>query len=382
MRVPFAQYMHEALYGPVGYYHTDVTRFGRSGDFFTSAQVSPIFGELWASFVLSHGPARVVEVGCGDGHLAEGLVSGLLATTSPDEPVLYGGIEVSRTARDRAAARLMRLRENLGPADRVRLQMWFGPGASDLVAQSGGALCGASVIGNEVLDALPCEVVALTGSAVQRLWVVARSELDALVARCGWEVGPFVGEQLATGFAPSDDARCVQFAREYLAPAAREWEIARVVGEFAPELPAVLADWTKCLAPRAIAFADYGGGTVDVVGPDRPHGSVRAYKAHRLVDDFIDHAGLCDVTCDVNLDMVAATLAALGYDVSPMRHQGAFLTELPGFERVLARASDPALARAIGQLVLPGALGDRFVVLTATRNGHATDETAVALGRV
>jgi len=381
IRVPFVEYMGEALYGSGGYYTSDAQRFGRAGDFFTSAQVSPVFGELWASFVLSHGAARVVEVGCGDGQLAEGLVTGLLADTSPDEPVLYGGIDVAETARERTRARLARLRERLEPADRARLQTWIGEDAKALVEQSDGALCEGTVIGNEVLDALPCEVVALDGDAVRRLWVVAQTQLAQLVAERGWEIGPFVGARLATGFAPNDDADCERFARTHLVRAAQEWEVLRTVGEFSPDLALHLSDWTSWLAPRAIGFADYGGGTVDVIGPDRQDGSVRAYKAHRLVRDFIDHAGQCDITYDVNFDLVAAALAELRYEVQPMQRQGAFLTQLPGFERLLARASNPAVARAIAQLVLPRALGDRFVVLTATRMGHANRETAVAVDK-
>src|SRR5919106_6094597 len=48
-RISFAEFMELALYHPtLGYYARAAQKTGREGDFFTSVDVGPIFGELLA----------------------------------------------------------------------------------------------------------------------------------------------------------------------------------------------------------------------------------------------------------------------------------------------------------------------------------------------
>ena len=62
-RITFRDYMELALYDPgAGYYGAGRVRFGASGDFVTSSETHPIFGELLADWVA----ARWSELGCPD----------------------------------------------------------------------------------------------------------------------------------------------------------------------------------------------------------------------------------------------------------------------------------------------------------------------------
>src|SRR5262245_66093487 len=77
-----AAFMDLALYDPdVGYYARAAQRSGRAGDFFTSVDVGPVFGQLLARQVIEmatllaspvspQSPVDLVEVGAGNGRLS------------------------------------------------------------------------------------------------------------------------------------------------------------------------------------------------------------------------------------------------------------------------------------------------------------------------
>src|SRR5262249_41182418 len=85
-----AAFMDLALYDPdVGYYARAAQRSGRAGDFFTSVDVGPVFGELVArqviemaglleSSVTSHqSPVDLVEAGAGNGRLSADILQAI-----------------------------------------------------------------------------------------------------------------------------------------------------------------------------------------------------------------------------------------------------------------------------------------------------------------
>lgn len=70
-RIPFRDYMELALYHPEhGYYCAAGDKTGKRGDYLTSPQLSPLFGQTLARFV---GSGPVLELGAGDGSLAAQL---------------------------------------------------------------------------------------------------------------------------------------------------------------------------------------------------------------------------------------------------------------------------------------------------------------------
>ncbi len=100
--LPFSQFMARALYGESGFY-TTTGRAGRRGDFITSPEVGPLFGEViaraiddvWKRLGSPHG-FTIVEVGAGPGTLARSVLA-----AKPE--CLIGGtyvaVEVSETQR-------------------------------------------------------------------------------------------------------------------------------------------------------------------------------------------------------------------------------------------------------------------------------------------
>src|SRR5438477_11057921 len=93
-----AAFMDLALYHPhFGYYARAARRSGRAGDFFTSVDVGPVFGELLARQVIemaglveprtvAHEAAfDLVEAGAGSGRLAADIVRAIRSR----DPALY-----------------------------------------------------------------------------------------------------------------------------------------------------------------------------------------------------------------------------------------------------------------------------------------------------
>lgn len=72
--VPFSQFMETALYAEgAGYYRRARDPFGKGGDFYTAAQVQPVFGRLVARVMEGFAPARILDWGSGRGEMREGL---------------------------------------------------------------------------------------------------------------------------------------------------------------------------------------------------------------------------------------------------------------------------------------------------------------------
>src|SRR5438132_11820580 len=90
--ISFAEFMDISLYHPeYGYYARAAQRTGRAGDFFTSVDVGPVFGELLAKQfgemfrVLSKPqfPFDLVEAGAGNGRLSRDILDAA-QRTDPD----------------------------------------------------------------------------------------------------------------------------------------------------------------------------------------------------------------------------------------------------------------------------------------------------------
>jgi len=101
--LPFSQFMQQALYGEGGFY-SGSGRAGRRGDFLTSPEVGPLFGQVLANAIdamwIKLGSPNdfcIVEVGAGPGTLARSI---LAAHPQCLEHGTYVAVEVSASQRE------------------------------------------------------------------------------------------------------------------------------------------------------------------------------------------------------------------------------------------------------------------------------------------
>jgi len=103
----FRDFMEMALYYPeLGYYSSSRPRLGEKGDFYTSAYLTDLFGELLARQLeemwqaLGRGPFTVIEYGAGSGLLCRDILSRLRGNRLLYEKLNYFIIEKSGAMRE------------------------------------------------------------------------------------------------------------------------------------------------------------------------------------------------------------------------------------------------------------------------------------------
>ena len=152
--ISFARYMELALYAPrYGYYSGGAAKLGPEGDFTTSPEMTPLFGATMAHVAASlfaQTSPNVMEFGAGSGKLAfDFLVECQLSNIVIDR---YFIVELSGELRARQE-------EKLKQFPQVR---WL----DEMPSAFSGV-----VIGNEVLDAMPVELIIKTKTGWRLLGV-------------------------------------------------------------------------------------------------------------------------------------------------------------------------------------------------------------------
>jgi len=345
--IPFSRYMELALYAPgLGYYSAGTQKFGRSGDFVTAPELTPVFAGCLATQVAEVldrlGGGEVLEFGAGSGILAAELLESLAARGPL--PRRYRILEVSGELRERQR-RLLALRvpqffDRIGWLEALPAAPWNGV-----------------ILANEVVDALP----------VDRFRVAAGAVLDIGVSV---EDGRLVWQEHTARGATLEALRHIE--RDLREPLADGF-----TGELRARDGAWLPGIAASLAQGMVLLVDYGLPRRQFYHPDRSGGTVRCYFRHRQHADPLLHPGLTDITASVDFTALAEAATEAGLTVAGFATQAHFLMSL-GLDRELAERAAPldaagraALAQSVATLLLPGEMGERFKVLALTRGIEA-----------
>jgi len=338
--ISFAEFMDISLYHPeLGYYARAAQKTGRAGDFFTSVDVGPIFGELlakqfaemWQILHLGSDPRTgtgvrphfdLVEAGAGSGRLARDI----LDAARKHHPDFYAAIRLSLVEQSHTA------REAQGAT--------LGPHAG-LLVHSGAALP-ATVHGviyaNELLDALPTHVVAMTESGLREV---------------------FVDVESSTRFVERFETLSTPRIAEYLARAGAEMRPG-----WRAEVNLRAEDWTKdsaeALQHGFMVLIDYGHNERELYDASHSAGTLTSYKQHSQLADFLQEPGETDITAHVDLSAITRVAERSGLDVLARLDQTYFLLGL-GITDLDGLSLRQRLA--LKTLLLPGGLGSTHKVL-------------------
>jgi SAM-dependent MidA family methyltransferase len=277
--MPFEEFMGLALYDPEGgFFGGGKLRSEKGGDFLTSPEVSPLFGETLARHVERERerigePFELVEAGAGSGSLI-----GPLLTRAEFEAWV---VETSPAARHAL--------ESVISPDRIR---------TDLPHQIRGVL-----LANELIDNLPMALAQRVGGAWRERWVGLDGDGLGFVDA---EPRPEVLEWVADYAGEVPDGGWVEVQL-----AARDW----------------LLDALRRLDAGSVVVLDYGD-TAENLLPRRQDGTLRTYRAHHLGPHPLDEPGETDITADVNFTALIDAAEAAGAVVE-LHRQDDFLTD-PG----------------------------------------------------
>lgn len=329
--LPFDRFMALALYAPgLGYYAHGSPKFGAmpqgGSDFITAPEMSPLFGRALAVQVAQAMQAaavdEVVEFGAGTGALAEQLLQALDAAGAA--PRRYTIVELSASLRERQAQRLAR----------------FGARV-DWAAEWPDAMR-AVVVGNEVLDAMPVQLLAFDGTRWRERGVVAQPGPR-----------PFAFEDRGSTLTPP-------WAGPYLPG---------TVTEIHPQAEAFIRTLAGRLQRGAAFFIDYGFPEAEYYHPQRHGGTLMCHRAHQADEDALADVGEKDITAHVNFTGIALAGQDAGLEVLGYTSQAHFLINC-GIVPMMAEA--PLAQRSMAQrLVHEHEMGELFKVIAFGTPGLA-----------
>ena len=143
---------------------------------------------------------------------------------------------------------------------------------------------------------------------------------------------------------------------------------------FTTEICPAAAEWWRQAAVALkrgwLLTLDYGLTAEQFLGPERAHGTLRAYSRHQPSADLLARPGEQDLTAHVNLTALQEAGESAGLKTEGVFAQGEFLTRI-----VQANWQDksglaewtPARTRQFQTLTHPEHLGRRFKLLLQTR---------------
>jgi len=323
--LPFDRYMALVLYAPgLGYYASGQRLFGAmpssGSDFVTAPELSPLFGRTLArqvaqALVVAQAD-EVFEFGAGSGALASQLLQALDEMGQPVRQ--YSIIDLPGTLRERQAQTLAAW------GDRVR---WL----DALPAQMHGV-----VVGNEVLDAMPVQLLHWDGQQ----WF--ERGVASAAGTLAWADRPTELQPPLEGTLPPG-----------------------TVTEIHPQAEAFMRTLADRLTRGAAFFIDYGFPEAEYYHPQRSGGTLMCHRAHQSDTDPLQQPGQKDITAHVNFTGLALAAQDAGLDVLGYTSQARFLLNC-GITDLLQGADLRTVAHA-QKLITEHEMGELFKVLAVGR---------------
>jgi SAM-dependent MidA family methyltransferase len=351
--IPFSTFMQLALYAPgLGYYAAGAAKIGADADFVTAPELSPLFGRALADQfddVLREVAGGILELGAGTGRLAVDVLSRLDALDRL--PASYAILEPSPELRERQQSAVTglpsRIRERIAWLESLPRE-WTGV-----------------IFGNEVLDALPVELLAKDGNAHLRRGVTLDEHQFA------WR----------DAHLPTGDLRAAidaVFPSDFYE------------SEICPEATALTATLGGILRRGLLLWIDYGFPAREYYHPQRNKGTLMChYRQHAHTDPLV-LPGLQDITAHVDFSAIADAGREAGLDVAGFTSQAQFLIGC-GIVELLGECGEPGSvdflrhSNAVQRLLSPSEMGELFKAIALTRGveqrlrGFASGDRTAAL---
>jgi SAM-dependent MidA family methyltransferase len=337
--ISFAEFMRDCLYHPIHGYYSRASA-GRSGDYYTSVDVHPIFGRLlvrqFAEMWELLGSPRlfvVVEAGAGVGRLA----GHILDFSARELPEFYSALEY--VAVERSVAR----RADHG----ARLADHIATGRVSSASEIPRTIPAGCIFSNELLDALPAHRVVVEKGALREI-------------RVGFEAAQFI-EVLGEPSTPA--------LEEYF----KEQGITLEDGQ-QTEVCLEACDWIesagRALERGFVLSIDYGHEAGAMYYEHHNRGTLLAYRDHSVTEKLLDAPGEQDLTAHVNFTAVDLWGRRAGLVRTGLVTQSQFLVALGRgnefadlYETGQTEMEKLRARLLLKNLIHPEGLGEKFQVM-------------------
>ena len=345
-KITFHEWMNWALYHPdLGYYaRGGLTRWGREGDYRTSPERTDLFPATFARYFVSlfdqlgrPDALPIIEFGAGNGKFALGVLS-TLKTDYPSvfNVVHYTIIEINSEA---TAGGLGTLSAFADKVSYTRLD--------ELEHNQAGI-----VFSNELLDSFAVHRVRKVDGQLKEFYV-GLDEQDQFV----WLLDEL--------------SEHVQLFCEQRLPELSEGQTVEVN----PGVDKFFALLESKSMTGYVITVDYGAeGDELYKATQRFDGTLRAFRAHKFVDDILSEPGAYDITSTIDWGVAKALGTQHGFDVEEFERLDKFLMRfgiLDELEKRRANAQSEAerasLSAAAREMILPGGMASSFQVLVQKR---------------
>lgn len=333
--LPFVDYMNWALYAPkYGYYSGRNEKIGRYGDFATAPQLTDLFGKCLSQQIeqiLPQTAGNIYEFGAGTGKLAVDIIQTLPENTWQNYYIIELSADLRTRQKDYIQQKTPQYAHKIKHLDRL-------PETFD-----------GFVFGNEVLDAMPCEVVEKRKDGIYRMGVTNTPQ------------GFDWASEKATGFLLEQAA----------------FRLPESPTPYRTEINLQAEAFMKTLAERlncgGMLWIDYGFDRKEYYHPQRTMGTLIGHYRHHTVDNPFVLTGQMDLTAHIDFSAIADAATSQGVDFIGYTTQAAFLLSC-GITDFLADLGDTAsdtyikTVAAVQKLLNPHEMGELFKCIAFGKN--------------
>jgi SAM-dependent MidA family methyltransferase len=288
--MPFSRFMELCLYHPDhGYYMSERSATGRSGDFYTAPHAHRLFGATVANWIMSRAedigrPCHdILELGSGNGQLAEDMIASWEESrveSIPNLTLVEGNPHRRASLEEKFSGRNVTI---IGPEDWEGIQPFHG-----------------FVVANEFFDALPVRVITRVEGELFEVMVTHGQDGFAEALEPYSTDDPLLARVLDT------------LPEGYRTEYSDGWQ-----------------SWLKSISSKLLTgvllIFDYGETSHTISLPWRDEGSLRCYRGHQVDRDPFTFPGDKDITANVNFDLLRWWAEDLGFSSEPLRTQSSFL---------------------------------------------------------
>ena len=345
----FDRFMEMALYQPGTGYYAKIggpSPIGRSGDFFTSVSVGPLFGRLLARQFFqmwrelgTPNPFWMIEQGAHDGQLA----CDILEWCREETPEFFEAIHYAIVQSSGAAS----MHQKCAPETGIIARMTWMENLAALATEEPVGV----FFSNELVDAFPVRSIIYRSGQ----WLEQHVAID--------------GENLRWTNRAIDDAELSAAIVALPLPA-----IEGYMTEINLRARQWIAEVGRALHRGYVLTIDYGHPASLYYAPHRTHGTLTAFVKHHGIDDVLTEPGMRDITAHVDFTALAQAGDKAGLSTLGFLDQQRFLLGIAHDELSGADGPRVEIQENLGAwhtLTHPEHLGADFFALLQAKNAPA-----------